>query len=220
MLYPFWAAKAGVGCSTSALAFAADLANRGHEVLVVDLGGDLAAAVGAPSGAHGLTEWLAAPDADADSLRRLELDVSRSLRLLPLGDGRRWPDTRADLLHRLLHHDTRTVVVDVATIGPDVGSDLLALRRRFASDAGSLLVTRSCYLGMRRAQAVALRPTGVVLVREPGRTLTRRLVSEIVGAPVVAEVDHDPAVARAVDAGRLIRRVPRSLARQLRAVVV
>jgi hypothetical protein len=60
-----------------------------------------------------------------------------------------------------------------------------------------------------------LRPSGVVLLAEPGRALTRADVAEVVGVPVVAEVALDPAVARAVDAGLLPVRLPRGLARAL-----
>ena len=56
----------------------------------------------------------------------------------------------------------------------------------------------------------------MVLLTEPGRSLTRVDVEDCVGAPVVAEVSVDPAVARAVDAGLLASRLPRGLAKELR----
>jgi hypothetical protein len=77
-------------------------------------------------------------------------------------------------------------------------------------------VLRPCYLGLRRALAHPLRASGVILVGEEGRSLSRRDVEEVLGVPVRAEVAHDPAVARAVDAGLLGRRVPRVLERSLR----
>jgi hypothetical protein len=40
-------------------------------------------------------------------------------------------------------------------------------------------------------------------------------VESVVGAPVIAEISLDPAVARAVDAGLLAGRVPTLLAQQL-----
>ena len=42
----------------------------------------------------------------------------------------------------------------------------------------SLLVVRPCFLALRRAVAAPVRPSGVVLVREPGRSLGRRDVEE------------------------------------------
>ncbi len=77
-----------------------------------------------------------------------------------------------------------------------------------ARSTHSLLVTRACYLALRRAADPPLRPSGVVLVTEPGRALDRTDVEQVVGAPVRAEVAFDPAVARAVDAGLLASRLP------------
>jgi hypothetical protein len=80
----------------------------------------------------------------------------------------------------------------------------------------TLLVTRACYLALRRAVATPWRPDGVVLVAEPGRALRVPDIERAVGVPVVATVSHDPAVARAVDAGLLAARLPRLLQRELR----
>lgn len=82
----------------------------------------------------------------------------------------------------------------------------------------SLLVTRACYLALRRAVSAPIRPTGVVLVAEPGRALRATDVEAAVGAPVVATVAVDPAVARAVDAGLLTARLPRLMERDLRRI--
>jgi hypothetical protein len=80
----------------------------------------------------------------------------------------------------------------------------------------SLLVTRPCFIALRRAQQLVVRPTGIVLVDEPGRALTSSDVEHALGVPVVAEVRLDPAVARAVDAGLMVARLPRSLVASLR----
>ena len=80
-------------------------------------------------------------------------------------------------------------------------------------------MTRPCFLALRRMDTVPCRPGGVVLIEEPGRALDRRDVAEVAGAPVVARMGADPAVARAVDAGLLASRLPRSLQRALGPVV-
>ena len=59
----------------------------------------------------------------------------------------------------------------------------------------------------------------MVVVTEPGRALGAAEVEQVVGAPVVAEVGWDPAVARAVDAGLMASRLPRSLERSLGRVL-
>jgi hypothetical protein len=81
--------------------------------------------------------------------------------------------------------------------------------------ARSVLVTRACYLSLRRAMAAPIRPSEVVLVEEHGRALSAADVEDVLGVPVVARVSSDPAVARAVDAGLLGARLPRGLAREL-----
>ena len=65
----------------------------------------------------------------------------------------------------------------------------------------------------------SLRPSGVVLVTEAGRALQARDVAGVLGVPVVAEVAVEAAVARAVDAGLLAARLPRSLGRGVRPLV-
>jgi hypothetical protein len=80
----------------------------------------------------------------------------------------------------------------------------------------SLLVIRPCYLALRRALAAPIRPSGVILVEEPGRSLGPSDVSDVLGVPVRARVPWDRAVARSVDAGLLAARVPRNLERAVR----
>jgi hypothetical protein len=51
-------------------------------------------------------------------------------------------------------------------------------------------------------------PAGVVLVAEPGRSLDARDVEDVTGLPVVATVSASSRVARAIDAGLLVSRLP------------
>jgi hypothetical protein len=63
-----------------------------------------------------------------------------------------------------------------------------------------------------------LHADGLIAVVEPGRALDGRDLSAVTGVPLVAEVHVDPVVARAVDAGTLVRRPPRPLERALRGL--
>jgi hypothetical protein len=83
------------------------------------------------------------------------------------------------------------------------------------------LVTRPCYLALRRTPLgyARRRPDGIVLITEPGRALTASDVATIIGAPIRAELAQDPAVARAIDAGLLAHRLPRTLARAVGRLV-
>jgi hypothetical protein len=79
----------------------------------------------------------------------------------------------------------------------------------------SVVVLRGCYLGLRRAVRSPALPgsAGVVLVEEPGRSLSARDVSEVLDLPVLARVPVKQTIARTVDAGVLAARLPDALAR-------
>ena len=100
--------------------------------------------------------------------------------------------------------------------GRGAGSDGEAALVLAAGATHSLLVLRPCYLALRRAVSCPLRPSGVVLVREDGRSLDEWDVEAALGVPVVATVRVTAQVARLVDAGLLAARLPKSLVRELR----
>jgi MinD-like ATPase involved in chromosome partitioning or flagellar assembly len=215
VLIACWSTKGGSGTTVVSAALASVLAETSaREVLLADLGGDCPAVLGLPDpDGPGLSDWLAAGGgAPAGSLGRLELAANRGVRVLPWGDSNASP--RPDAGERLLaalSADARLVVVDCGPPASPVGIAL-------AAGAGlSLLVLRPCYIALRRALAAPVRPSGVVLVEEPGRSLGRSDVEDVLGVPVRAQIQWDPAVARSVDAGLLGTRVPRPLHRALRA---
>ena len=53
---------------------------------------------------------------------------------------------------------------------------------------------------------------------DTGRALSGADVAAVLGLSVVASIEVDPAIARAVDAGLLIRRTHKALERSLRGV--
>lgn len=203
-----WAAKGGSGTSVVAASLALLAANH-HPTLLVDLAGDAAAVLGMaePTG-PGVTDWLASPTSGTDALLRLGVPATDGLRLIPRGQaGLDAPAERWAALATALT-GAQPVVVDAGTGAPP--------EHLQAAAAPSLLVTRPCYLALRRAVALPCRPTGVVVVDEPGRALRVRDIEHAIGAPVVAQLELDPVVARAVDAGLLASRLPTTLARPLR----
>lgn len=217
MLLACWSPKGGSGTTVIACGLAAVLARAGG-ALLVDLSGDATAVLGVPEPAGpGLAEWLAAgADVGPGALGRLEVAAGAGLSLLawkPQEPGFRPGLGRAETLLDALAADPRAVVADC---GPAAAGAGLALA---AGAQESLLVLRPCYLALRRALAAPVRPSGVVLVVEAGRSLGRRDVEDVLGVPVVAEVAVEDGVARAVDAGLLARRVPRTLERALRPLV-
>ena len=121
----------------------------------------------------------------------------------------RWDELGAWLRRWSEEHDG-AVVVDAGSSPPPPG-----LLRHADRD---LLVTRSCYLSLVAARAVRHRPSGVVLLREPGRAVHARDVTAALRVPVVAEVPYDTKVCRAIDSGLLAVRLPHSLRRAARQV--
>ncbi len=215
MLIACWSVKGGVGTTVTATGFALALAHRaGSGCLLVDMAGDASCCLGLaePSGA-GLADWLrASSSAPPDALVRLQVPVAPGLALLPRGTGPLLSD-RGALLVQLLGALPQTVVVDCGLLaGPGV------VQRVAAQADRSLLVSRLCVLGLRQAAHALVRPSGVVVLREPGRALSIEDVEQAVGAPVVATVAVDPSVARLVDAGLLAGRLPRSFAGLLEAM--
>lgn len=223
MLITCWSVKGGSGVSVVTAAMAGLLARRHGGAAVVDFGGDQAAALGlAEPAGPGVLDWSDS-DAEPAALARIAVQVADDLLLVPRGDGDARIDApRAAALVDAVQSLAPAVVVDagIPLTGPPEGAGAPRPRRphgeHLRAAGTSLFVTRACYLALRRAMRVGVDADGVVLLAEPGRALGRRDVAEVLGLPVVGVVEADPAVARAVDAGTLARRVPGTLARGLR----
>jgi MinD-like ATPase involved in chromosome partitioning or flagellar assembly len=215
MLVACWSVKGGSGTTVVSAALGVALAAAGHEAVLADLAGDLPAALGAPEpDGPGLADWLAAgTDVPPDALRRLEVAVAPRLALIPSGGPLPSAPARAEDLAALLATDGRVVVADC-------GSSPCDTTVAVAAGAGlSLLVLRPCYLALRRALQAPLEASAVILVGEPQRALQQADVEDVLGLQVRAAVPWRPAVATAVDAGLLGRRLPAPLERALRPVV-
>lgn len=209
MLQVCWSPKGGSGTSVVAAAIASLAAAGGRDTLLVDLAGDQNAIFGLPRG-EGIGDWFAAPDdVGPEAFRSLEVDVVDRLRLLGRGlaASSDWEGDRVALAMAFLDSRSELVVIDSGRTPPE-GLPL---------QASTTVVTRACYLGLRRLTEAPRDGARVVLIEEPGRALARRDVVTAVGEVDVV-IPWDPAVARAVDAGLLATRVPRSL-RPLRRLV-
>ncbi len=217
-----WSPKGGSGTTVVAAGMAVVRAGTGDRVLLVDLAGDMPAALGVatPTG-PGVLDWLADPDADVEAIGRLVVPVTEGLDLLHAGgvDGRRWsPDRPAALVAALEARlaSGSSVVVDAGRCGgPAVSADHNSVFITLAGRGRTLMVIRPCYLALRAAMSIPVVADGVVVLTEPGRSLTDRDVGDVLSVPVVASIAADPAIARAADAGLLVQRMPRLLEREL-----
>ncbi|CAA9266166.1 MAG: hypothetical protein AVDCRST_MAG76-3038 [uncultured Acidimicrobiales bacterium] len=206
VLITCWSSKGGSGTTVVAAALATLMGTEDTAALLVDLGGDLPAALGLPEPATGLTGWV-----EGEDLAPLVVRAGLRLRLLPRGPGPLPSGIGPGLAAALAG---QPAVVDAGVIGGTAQAgaalDLAAVA------TASLLVVRPCFLALRRAVAAPLRPSGVVLVSEPERVLGPADVEAALGVPVVAVVPWDPTVARRVDSGLLGSALPRGLASALR----
>jgi hypothetical protein len=198
MITVCWAAKGGSGTTVVAAAMA--IASSAP-TLLLDLAGDVPAVLGIPEpDGPGVFDWLAS-DASSARLNALELRVDGRANVLPRGRTTHVTPERWSELATWLRGERRGIVVDAGSAGEPPPSIMRAADH-------ALLVTRPCYLALRAAVRQQARPTGVVLVEEPGRALRARDIEACLGAPVAATVLLDPAIARAVDAGLLLARLP------------
>jgi Mrp family chromosome partitioning ATPase len=217
-----WSVKGGAGVTVLAASIAAGSARRDGRAVLVDLCGDAPAVLGLPEPrGPGVRDWLATGRSGPDALQRLLVPAAEGLSLLPCGSPSvdPWEPVRAEELADALLALDPAVVIDAGRCGgPSFGTahdDLVGVLGRHGR---SYLVTRPCYVALRRGVTVDVAADGVVLVREPGRCLDGRDVADVLSLPVVAEVELDPAVARSVDAGVLTRRPHRGLERSLRGL--
>lgn len=208
-----WSVKGGSGttvvASTLALIRAAE-SQRG--ALLVDLAGDVPAVLGLaePSG-PGVSEWFSqSENSSCMTLQSIAIQATANLQIIARGSNLLNSDANFGELCRALKTFDLPIIIDAGCGIPS--PDLLA------HATSSLLVTRPCYLSLRRAAQLSAKPTGIVLINETGRALGKRDVEAVVGAPVTAEITFDAAIARAVDAGLLASRLPAIMSKQLAAV--
>ena len=198
-----WSPKGGSG--TTVVASTIALCQEGPHTLI-DLAGDLPAVLGLNDGGRGIFDALAEATSTLD-LHDVSTAIDEHHLLIRRGKEQVIPPQR---WHELALHlaNTGSYTIDAGTVtSPDhVPSPLLQHANQ------RLLVLRPCYLALRRARLTShFNPDGIILIDEPGRSLSAHDVANCLDTPVIAQIPCDPRVARAVDAGLLAVRPPRSL---------
>jgi len=225
MFWSFCSPKAGQGTSVVAAATALELAERmpSSRVVLVDFGGDQPDLLGVDATERaGIVDWLRADgDVTIDAIDHLLIDVAPGLTLLPSGATQLPNETgvvdpaRCAQLVGSFGRDT-AVVADVGALSADPLSPgpLLAV-----SGTHTTVVLRACYLALRRTAELPIEVQSIVEIVEAGRSLTTLDIELVASTAVSAKVRYDPVVARAVDAGLLVRRRPRQLRRAVQRLI-
>lgn len=219
MLTACWSVKGGSGTTVVAAALALSLARHGRAVTAADFAGDLPTALGMPDPVGpGIRDWLEAGEqVPADGLARIAVMCASGITLVPRGEWSTGVPRHDAAAAKRLARALRALPPGGPVVA-DCGLVTNEVMRGFVAEADrSLLVLRPCYLALRRAVA-APRPTAVVVVNEPGRSLSPRDIEDALGVPVAAVLDWDPQVAHATDTGLLRARLPRRMVQSLRSV--
>lgn len=77
----------------------------------------------------------------------------------------------------------------------------------------NILVTKHCYIAMRRGLQLNVKPDMIVVLSEDGRALRDVDVEACLGVKIAAVIKYDPTVSRSIDAGLMSSRLPRPLIR-------
>jgi hypothetical protein len=211
-----WSLKGGAGTTTVAAGLAV-LASQRHEAgaLLVDLAGDIPAVFGIEEDdGYSVARWLTtdgASDPPGKGWTAPTLIADQRLSVVPRGAGPLRDRRRAETMTHLLTADDREVVIDCGVLaGPEAGSRTAGQVLAGQADR-TLLVVRPCSLAFRRLEDPHPPIHGVVLVQGPNRSVPAKSVDDRVGAPVVAIVPNDAAIAWSVEHANLTYQVPSTL---------
>ena len=197
--------KGGTGTSVVAASLAI-VSSSSSPTLLVDLSGDQAAILGLPQPPIGLSDW-----ANGMTYREFDEIVSLchdNLYLAPTGtfDFETLNANAWDKLLRALslkHSEGCNIIVDLGR------ADIPIALRKIVDTC--YLVTRPCYLALRRAVDLETAFSGVIVVNEPDRVLTSRDVESVLKLKCVAEIPYTSEISRRVDSGLLKSRLPMAL---------
>ena len=211
MITILWGAKGGAGTTFVATQLARASTRR---ALLVDLDGDAARMLGVDQRERpGVRDWLTS-EAPTAHLADVLIDVPPATVLLPAAtagapkcawrtrpiERARWQELAA-WCREWGERPDHEVVVDAGTGEPPAEMVDVADRR--------LVVIRRCYLAATRVSELRAVASGIVIVDERGRTLGTDDIANAIGAPIVATIPYDERVARAIDSGLLLTRLPR-----------
>lgn len=205
MFIIFSSPKGGSGTSVVAASLAI-VSSSTTRTLLIDLAGDQAAILGLPEPHAGLSDWV--NEMTHHNFDEILIDCDNNLFLAPAGTFdfdiltvNAWKNLAQALARKV--DDGFNIVIDFGT------QEIPLAISRFPHQ--HYIVTRPCYLSLRRAVNLEKTFSGVVVIREPDRVLTTSDVESVLKLRCVAEVPYSREISRRVDSGLLKSRLPASL---------
>jgi len=197
--------KGGSGTSVVAASLAI-VSSSSIPTLLVDLAGDQSAIMGLPEPPVGLNDW-----ANGMTHREFEeilITCNDNLHLAPSGSSAieifstgAWGNLARELMQR--ESNGVNIIIDFGRVELPLAFQKLACTH--------YMVTRPCYLSLRRAVNIEQKFSGVIVVQEHDRVLTTSDIESVLKLKCVAEVPHSSEISRRVDSGLLKSRLPASL---------
>lgn len=192
--------------TAAGLAIAALRNAASTRTILVDLGGDIPAILGMAEPSIGLSEWIAQPS--THEFDDLLIEIAPGLSILPRGSAS-LPDARSGAWSRaVLELSSRSASGSMIVV--DGGREPIAAEWS-PHVTRILLVTRPCYLALRRARLAGSAFDGVIAISEPDRVLTPADIESVLGVDVVAQIPMTGDIARRIDAGVILTRPPKQL---------
>ncbi len=196
MLFAYVGAKGGVGTTTTAIMTASGAARAQREVVLVDLTGDIAIALGLSPTLPGVADWARAQDLSLGAVDALQVELNDRVALLARGKGD-LDSARLATLWSLLCGKPQLVVIDAGRGGAAI--DLVD-----DQSVRKVMVVTACYSAVYQAARLENRVDEMVVISDATRALTVADVEGGVGRPAGAAIAMDPAIARWGDAGLLL----------------
>jgi len=199
--------KGGAGCSTFAAALA--LSSTNQRATLIDTQGDLPSLLGMTANGVGVGELLKTDEFDPGIFGNLAHKVTDNVGLISRGNIALKDNISKLAVARLLEalgSEDGIVIIDVGV--PTSRWQRLLCEEELAMH---VIVTRSCYLALRRAVHSNVSASGVIAFEETGRSLRLCDVSDVLGMSVIASVPVTASIARTIDAGIFATRRPQTL---------
>ncbi|MEI7507095.1 MAG: hypothetical protein WCK23_09790 [Actinomycetes bacterium] len=197
--------KGGSGTSVVAASLAI-ASSSSTPTLLVDLAEDQAAIMGLPEPPVGLSDWV--NGMTHHDFEEILITCNDNLQLAPSGSSAieilsttAWTNLAQEVMQK--ESDGYNIIIDFGQANLPLAFNKLAHTH--------YMVTRPCYLSLRRAVNLDQKFSGVIVVQEHDRVLTTSDVESVLKLKCAAEVPYSSDISRRVDSGLLKSRLPAPL---------